>query len=125
MEVVENGVNFTYAPKGKGASLSLKEEMLFSDDESIDYLGTIYSIHSDDNYLYVGGTTDSPFDNRKVWKLDKNLNKIAESISYGGVIFSIASDDYFLYVGGETTRKVWKLNKVAYLYKNHILRVIR
>ena len=106
VEVVEDAVNFTYAPKGKGASLNLKEvnEMIFS-AESIDYGGYIYSITSDDDFIYVGG------DNRKVWKLNKSdLSKVAESISYGGTILSITSDDNYLYVGGNT-QKVWKLNK--------------
>ncbi len=109
VEVVENGVNFTYAPKTKGASLKdLKEvnEMILS-TESISYGGNIWSITSDDDYLYVGGLTT-----QKVWKLNKsNLSKVAESIDYGGTIRSITSDNDYLYVGGETTRRVYKLNK--------------
>ncbi|HQE49483.1 MAG TPA: hypothetical protein PKV93_09065, partial [Fervidobacterium sp.] len=76
VEVVEDAVNFTYAPKGKGASLNLKEvnEMIFS-AESIDYGGYIYSITSDDDFIYVGGGS-----NQKVWKLNKSdLSKVAES----------------------------------------------
>ena len=107
VEVVEDAVNFTYAPKGKGASLSLKEEILFS-AESVNYGGDIYSITSDNNYLYMGG-----FDPFKVWKLNKSdLNKVAESIDLDDPIYSIASDSSYLYVGvGGTTQKVYKLNK--------------
>ena len=82
--------------------------------ESINYGGDIYSITSDDNYLYVGGEY-----NNKVWKLNKSdLSKVAESIDCGGTIQSITTDDNYIYVGGYTTQKVYKLNKVAYLYKN-------
>ena len=76
VEVVENGVNFTYA--SKGASLKEVNEIIFS----------------------------------------------AESIDYGGDICSITSDDNYLYVGGGTTQKVYKLNKIAYIYKNLKLIVI-
>ena len=75
--------------------------------ESIDYGGAIYSITSDDNYLYVGGYTT-----QRVYKLNKSdLSKVSESESYGGSIRSIISDDNFLYVGGYGSNKVWKLRK--------------
>jgi hypothetical protein len=75
--------------------------------ESASYGGSIYSITSDDNYLYVGG-----YGSNKVWKLNKSdLSKVSESIDYGGGINSITSDDNFLYVGGSTTQRVYKLNK--------------
>ncbi len=105
VEVVENGVNFTYAPKSKGASLNEVDENIFL-AKSINYGGTIRSIASDDNYLYVGGTST-----QRVYKLNKSdLSKVSESINYGGTIYSITSDDDYLYVGG-TTRKIYKLNK--------------
>ncbi len=76
--------------------------------ESASYGGSIRSITSDDNFLYVGGGST-----RKVWKLNKSdLSKVSESMDYGGNIRSITSDDNFLYVGGDTTNKVWKLNKL-------------
>ena len=119
VEVVENGVNFTYAPKGKGASLTEANEIIFS-AESIDYGGTIYSITSDDNYLYVGGDTT-----QRVYKLNKSdLSKVTESIDYGGTIRSITADDKYLYVVGNTTKKVYKLNKFIYLYKKLKLAII-
>ena len=87
--------------------------------ESINYGGCIRSITADDNYLYIGGDT------RKVYKLNKsNLSKVAESIDYGGSIRSITLDDNYLYVGGDFTNRVYKLYKVAYLYKNLKLVVI-
>jgi hypothetical protein len=104
VEVVDDAVNFTYAPKG--ASLKEVSEIIFS-AESIDYGGIIWSITSDDNYLYVGGLST-----QKVYKLNKSdLSKVTESIGYGGDISSITADDNYLYVGGATTRKVYKLNK--------------
>ena len=107
------------ARRGGGASLKEANEIIFS-AESMSYGGHIWSITSDDNYLYVGGETT-----QKVYKLNKSdLSKVAESINYGGTIRSIASDDNYLYVGGDTTRKVYKLNKVVYLYKNLKLIVI-
>jgi len=108
VEVVEDAVNFTYAPKGKGASLDLEkvDAVVFS-AESESYGGSIRSITSDDNFLYVGGSTT-----QRVYKLDKSdLSKVSESIDYGGAIYSITSDDDYLYVGGSTTQKVYKLNK--------------
>ena len=89
-----------------GGILKAVNEIIFS-AESIDYGGTIWSITSDDNYLYVGGATTN-----KVYKLNKSdLSKVAESSTYGGNILSITSDDNYLYVGGVTTNKVYKLNK--------------
>jgi glutamine cyclotransferase len=103
VEVVENAVNFTYAPKG--ASLKEANEIITL-TSSIDYGGTIRYITSDNNYLYVGGLTT-----QKVYKLNKSdLSKVAESLTYGGTIYSITSDDNYLYVGGDT-QKVYKLNK--------------
>ena len=107
------------ARRGGGASLKEVNEIIFF-AESLTYGGDIRSIASDDNYLYVGGSTT-----QKVYKLNKSdLSKVAESIDYGGSIISITADDNYLYVGGSTTNKVYKLSKVAYLYKNLKLVVI-
>ena len=70
VEVVEDAVNFTYAPKGKGAVFRFKRRNDFSDDKSINYGGTIRSITIDDNYVYVGGDAT-----QRVWKLNKSRLK--------------------------------------------------
>jgi hypothetical protein len=80
-------------------------DVLFIGD-SRDYGGDINALTSDDNYIYVGGSTD-----RTVKKLDKsNLSVVATSPGYGGTIYALTSDDNYVYVGGVGAR-VKKLNK--------------
>ena len=101
VEVVENAVNFTYAPKG--ASLKFYEALL---SESVDYGGAIRALTQDADYIYCGGTT------RTVWKIRKSdMVKVAESANYGGNIYALTQDNEYIYCGGYTTQKVWKIRK--------------
>ena len=100
VEVVENAVNFTYAPKG--ASLKFFGDFAESDT----YGGTINALTQDNDYIYCGGGT------RKVWKIRKSdMTKIAESAGYGGDILALTQDNDYVYCGGNNTQKVWKIRK--------------
>jgi len=122
--------NYIYAGGSAGKIYKLNKSDLSKVAESVAYDGGIYSIASDNNYLYVGGSA-LYVDNYYVaiiFKLNKSdLSKVAESASDGEVIIeSITLDDNFIYIGGSGggTRKVRKLNKVAYIWGNKKLKLI-
>jgi len=124
--------NYLYVGGSAGKIYKLNKSDLSKVAESVAYDGDaiIKSIASDDNYLYVGGSA-LYVDNYYVaiiFKLNKSdLSKVAESASDGEVIIeSITLDDNFIYIGGSGggTRKVRKLNKVAYIWGNKKLKLI-
>ena len=106
MEVVENAVNFTYAPKG--ASLKFYEALL---GENAEYSGSIEALAQDADYIYCGGDTYS-YNTYPVWKIRKSdMTKVSESAEYSGRIEALAQDADYIYCGGDTTRTVWKIRK--------------
>ena len=75
--------------------------------QSPSYGGNIYTLTSDDTYIYAGG-----FTTQKIRKYNKSDMTLAgESPSYGGNIYALTSDDTYVYAGGATTQKIRKYNK--------------
>ena len=105
VEVVENSINFTYAPKG-GAKFEEISGRIIPLAESASYGGYIMTLTQDDEYIYCGGYTTN-----KVWKIRKSdMTKVAESADYGDYITTLIQDDEYIYCGGHGT-KVWKIRK--------------
>ena len=123
VEVVENAVNFTYAPKG--ASLKFYEALL---GESATFDHTISALTQDNDYIYCSGSSYSDDYTSKVWKLRKSdLVKVAESAGYTGrmpedptdirsqEIHALTQDNDYIYCGGGAqtvlSKTVWKIRK--------------
>lgn len=104
VEVVEDAVNFTLAPKG---GMKRIDNTLIITAQSDSYNSYIYAINCDSNYIYAGGVGEG---HNVVWKLDKlDLKKIYESSAID-TIYSIVNDNNYVYAG-TTTGYIVKLIK--------------
>jgi hypothetical protein len=68
------------------------------------YGGAIFSVATNNGFIYVGGQT-----NQRVQKFhESNLAFVGNTVDYGGIIFSVTTNNGFIYVGGTSNQTVKK-----------------
>jgi hypothetical protein len=90
-----------------GPNTSINEaSMPFVNNTAI-YGGAIFSVTTNDGFIYAGGGT-----NLTVQKFyESNLVRVGSTNSYGGSIFSVTTNNGFIYVGGATNLTVKKFHE--------------
>jgi hypothetical protein len=78
--------------------------------------GIIFSITSNNNFVYVGGRGPSSGPGYISKYHDSNLVFVANTASYGGDVVNVAVNNGFVYAGGETTRTVRKYHESNLAY---------
>jgi hypothetical protein len=100
--VVTNGGTFN------GPNTALNQANMAFINNTANYGGIIFSITTNDGFLYVGGDT-----NRTVQKFhESNLVRVGNTVSYGaGAIQNIITNNGFIYAGGESNQTVQKFGE--------------
>jgi hypothetical protein len=86
-----------------GPNVVNESNLAFVENTAI-YGGTIFSLTTNNGFIYAGGGT-----NQTVQKFhESNLAFVGNTASYGGNIFSVTTNNGFIYVGGVNTNTVQK-----------------
>jgi hypothetical protein len=78
--------------------------------------GVIWSITSNNNFVYVGGRGPSVGPGYISKYHDSNLVFVANTASYGGDVINVAVNNGFVYAGGNTTQTVRKYHESNLAY---------
>ena len=73
------------------------------------YGGNIFSVTTNNGFIYAGGGTNNTI--QKFY--ESNLAFVANTADYGGFIRSVTTNNGFIYVGGQTNRTIQKFNEQA------------
>jgi hypothetical protein len=101
--------NATFVNGGtfNGPNFSSNESNLAFIGNTDSYGGTIFSVITNNGFIYVGGGTVLTIKKFN----ESNLAFVGNTASYGGTIFALTVNNGFVYAGGSTTRDLKKYHE--------------
>jgi hypothetical protein len=84
-------------------------------NNTANYGGAIYSIKTNNSFIYVGGNVSNSV--QKFY--ESNLVFDANSANYGGTINAITINNGFIYVGGRTNQRIHKYHESNLVFVNN------
>jgi hypothetical protein len=91
-----------------GPNTIINEANMAFVNNSVTYNSAIYSVTTNNGFIYVGGGILTGV-NRGVAKYhESNLVRVGNTVNYGGIIESVTTNNGFIYVGGATNQRVQK-----------------
>jgi predicted outer membrane repeat protein len=88
-------------------------------NNTANYGGAIYSVTTNNGFIYVGGTEPS-FTQGEIKKYyESNLAFVNNSTNYGGIIYSVIINNGFIYAGGSGAVGVKKYHESNLVFNNN------